>query len=90
MANKMLMKVLGKDDFDMEEYDRAMAAAFDDSYYEVGCAPHHTATNCLQFTVSTYESWHRYDKPGCEAYIHMIGQGYAVRHQEHPLAETHQ
>ncbi|CAL8460534.1 g63 [Coccomyxa elongata] len=34
VANKMLMKVLGKDDFDMEEYDRAMAAAFDDSYYE--------------------------------------------------------
>ena len=43
MANKMLMKVLGKDDFDMEEYDRAMAAAFDDSYYEVGSFPLHTA-----------------------------------------------
>jgi hypothetical protein len=32
----MLIKLLGKEDFDMEEYDRAMAAAFDHSYYEVG------------------------------------------------------
>ncbi len=36
VTNKMLLKMLGKQDFDMEEYDRAMAAAFDDSYYEVG------------------------------------------------------
>ncbi|KAK9908790.1 hypothetical protein WJX75_002962 [Coccomyxa subellipsoidea] len=34
VANKMLIKMLGKEDFDMEEYDRAMAAAFDHSYYE--------------------------------------------------------
>jgi len=35
VANKMLAEMLGKEDFDMEEYDKAMAAAFDDSYYEV-------------------------------------------------------
>jgi hypothetical protein len=36
VANEMLREVLGKADFDMEEYDKAMAAAFDESYYEVG------------------------------------------------------
>ncbi len=34
-ANALLKDILGKADFDMEEYDKAMAAAFDDSYYEV-------------------------------------------------------
>jgi hypothetical protein len=28
-----------KADFDLEEYDKAMAAAFDDEYYEVTAAP---------------------------------------------------
>lgn len=55
VANKMLMRVLGKDDFDMEEFDRAMAAAFDDSYYEVGCALSHTATECTPLNVGTCE-----------------------------------
>lgn len=39
MAERLLKEIMGKADFDMEEYDRAMAAAFDDTYYEVGASP---------------------------------------------------
>lgn len=35
MAERLLKEIMGKADFDMEEYDKAMAAAFDDQYYEV-------------------------------------------------------
>lgn len=35
VANSLLKDILGRADFDIEEYDKAMAAAFDDSYYEV-------------------------------------------------------
>ena len=35
VAERLLKDIMGKADFDMEEYDKAMAAAFDDEYYEV-------------------------------------------------------
>ena len=34
-AERLLKEILGKADFDLEEYDKAMAAAFDDEYYGV-------------------------------------------------------
>lgn len=37
-AERMLADVLGKADLDLDEYDKAMAAAFDDSYYQVRVA----------------------------------------------------
>ena len=37
-ADRMLADVLGKPDLDLDEYDKAMAAAFDDSYYQVRVA----------------------------------------------------
>jgi hypothetical protein len=35
MPDKQLLAELMADDFDPEEYDRRMAAAFDDAYYDV-------------------------------------------------------
>ena len=35
VAERMLAEVLGKGDLDLAEYDRAMEAAFGNSYYEV-------------------------------------------------------
>ena len=37
-AERLLKEILGKADFDLEEYDKAMAAAFDDEYYGVRAA----------------------------------------------------
>ena len=39
VAERLLKEIMGTADFDIEEYDRAMAAAFDDTYYEVGASP---------------------------------------------------
>ena len=40
MADKLLKDILGTGDFDMDEYDKAMAATFDDEYYKVhSCFP---------------------------------------------------
>ena len=33
-AERMLAQVLGKADMDLDEYDRAMEAAFGDAYYQ--------------------------------------------------------
>ena len=51
-AERLLKEILGKADFDLEEYDKAMAAAFDDEYYGVGAASserpaRHSAGLCL-------------------------------------------
>ena len=35
VAERLLKEIMGKADFDMEEYDKAMAAAFNEDYYEV-------------------------------------------------------
>ena len=35
IAERLLKEIMGKADFDLEEYDKAMAAAFDDEYYGV-------------------------------------------------------
>ena len=35
VAERLLKEIMGKADFDMEEYDKAMAAAFNDDYYKV-------------------------------------------------------
>ena len=37
-AERLLKEILGKANFDLEEYDKAMAAAFDNQYYEVRAA----------------------------------------------------
>ena len=49
-AERLLKEILGKADFDLEEYDKAMAAAFNDEYYEVRAASSerqvHTVLGC--------------------------------------------
>ena len=45
---------MGKADFDMEEYDKAMAAAFNDDYYEVSPIPTDPG---LSATVDGYQTY---------------------------------
>ena len=83
MAERLLKEIMGKADFDMEEYDKAMAAAFDDEYYEVTHACSSMTTSRNYSTTESLLSLHAWESAETPPWLGM-GKLRLLKHLDVP------